>query len=147
MTGDGWSIASLIFLLVGGIFSVIGIGLTVGIITAIVGLPLLFLGFIFFAAGAGVLIWRYQVCQKQVQILRWGEASLGCITDLNVNYSVTVNGRHPWSIAYHYAAGGQSYTGQVTTLNQPNDRLQPGRQVYVLFLQDNPAVSSLYPHP
>ena len=147
MVSDGWSIASAVFVLLGGIFAVVGFGLTLGIITAIIGLPFFLLGLIFLAAGVGGLVWRYQGCQKQVQILKWGEAALGSVTDLQENGAVTVNGRHPWSIAYQYQANGQHYDGRVATLNWPTSRLQPGRQVYVLYMRDTPALSSLYPHP
>jgi len=147
MTSDGWSIAGLVLLLLGFIFALVGFGLTLAIITAVIGLPFLLLGLLFLAAGGGVLIWRYRMGQRQVQVLKWGEATLGCVSDFQENYSVMVNGRHPWSIAYQYEANGQSYTGKVTTLSQPRDQLQPGRPVYVLYLRDNPVLSSLYPHP
>jgi hypothetical protein len=147
MTSDGWSIAGLVFLIMGIIFAPLGLALTLGIVTAFVGLPFLFLGVIFLAASVGILSWRYRLCKQQIQVLKWGEATLGNVTNLQENYSVEVNGRHPWSIDYQYRANGQTYTGQVTTLSQPGNRLQPGCQVYVLYMGDNPTLSSLYPHP
>lgn len=147
MSSDGWTIGGLVFLLIGIIFAPLGLVLTLGIITALVGLPFLFLGLIFLAGSGGIFIWRYQVSQQQVKVLKWGEATLGSVTNLQENYSVQVNGRHPWSVDYQYDANGQTYTGQVTTLSQPGSHLQPGRQVYVLYLGDRPTLSSLYPHP
>ena len=147
MTSDGWSIAALVFLPLGIVFALVGFGLTVAIITAFVGLPFLLLGLLFLGAGGGVLIWRYRISQQQVQVLKWGEATLGCVSDVQENLSVEVNGRHPWTIAYQYEVNRQSYTGKVTTLNQLRNQLQPGRPVYVLYLRDKPVLSSLYPHP
>lgn len=147
MTSDGWSIAALVFLPLGIVFALVGFGLTVAIITAFVGLPFLLLGLLFLGAGGGVLIWRYRISQQQVQVLKWGEATLGCVSDVQENLSVEVNGRHPWTIAYQYQVNRQSYTGKVTTLNQLRNQLQPGRPVYVLYLRDKPVLSSLYPHP
>ncbi len=147
MSSEGWSITGLVFLLLGIIFAPLGLALTLGIVTAFVGLPFLFLGVVFLAAGGGVLIWRYRLSQQQVQVLKWGEATLGNLTDLQENYSVEVNGSHPWSIDYQYEANGKTYQGQVTTLRQPGSQMQPGRPVYVLFMPDNPRLSSLYPHP
>ncbi len=147
MSSDGWSIAGLVFLLLGIIFAPLGLVLTLVIVTAFVGLPFLLLGVLFLAASGAVLFWRYRVSQQQVQVLKWGEATLGSVTNLQENYSVEVNGRHPWSIDYQYEANGQTYHGQMTTLHQPGSLVQPGRQVYVLYMPGNSKLSSLYPHP
>jgi len=147
LSTDGWSIAALVFGLVGIVFSLVGAGLTIGILTAFVGLPFLLLGLTFLGAGGGVLIWRYQETQKVVKVLREGEATLGQIVDIQENYSVSVNGRHPWIIRYQFQANGQGQEGQVTTLNQPGQQLQEGKAVRVLYLQTAPQWNSIYPHP
>ncbi len=147
MTSDGWAIAGLVFLILGIVFAPLGLALTVAIVTAFVGLPFLFLGLAFLAASAGVLVWRYRLSRQQVQVLKWGQATLGVVSNLQQNYSVRVNGRNPWSIGYQYEANGQTYHGHVTTLSEPGSKLQQGRQVYVLYMGGNPALSSLYPHP
>jgi len=123
MSTDGCSIAGLVLLMMGIIFAPLGLILTLGVITAFVGLPFLGLGLVFLAA------------------------SLGSITGLQQNYSVQVNGRNPWTIQYQYLANGRPFTGQVTTLSQPGSQLQPGCQVYVLYMPQDPSISSLYPHP
>ncbi len=147
MLSDGWSIASLALTLIGAIFTGLGLALTLAIVTAFVGIPFLLLGLVFFIPGAAVLFWRYREFQKQVLVLKWGDAILGSVAGLQENYSVMVDDRHPWSIDYHYEVGGYQYSGKLSTLNQPGDRLQPGRQVYVLYSRDNPGLSSLYPRP
>jgi len=147
MFSDGWTIAGLVFLLMGVIFAPLGLVLTVAIVTAFVGVPFLLLGLAFLIASVGVLIWRYRTSQQQVQVLKWGETTLGQVTNLQENYSVTVNGRHPWSINYQYAVNGQTYQGKVSTLNQPGNKLQQGRKIYVLYMGDHPTLSSLFPHP
>ena len=147
MGSDGWSIAGLVFFILGIVFAPLGIALTLGIVTAFVGLPFLFLGLIFLGGSALVLIWRYRLSQQQVQVLKWGQATLGKVINLKENYAIEVNGKHPWSIDYQYEANGQTYTGQMTTLSDPGRQLQPGKQIYVLYMGDNPILSSLYPHP
>ena len=147
MSTDGCSIAGLVLLMMGIIFAPLGLILTLGVITAFVGLPFLGLGLVFLAASAGLLIWRYRLFKNQVQVLKWGTATLGGITGLQQNYSVQVNGRNPWTIQYQYLANGRPFTGQVTTLSQPGSQLQPGCQVYVLYMPQDPSISSLYPHP
>ncbi len=144
---DGWAIAALVFLLLGLIFGMVGMGLTLGIITAFVGIPFLFLGLAFLAGGVGLLVWRYQSAQKVVMVLREGQATRGQILDLQENYSVRVNGRHPWVIRYGFQVNGESHEGQLTTLNQPGQQLQSGKAVCILYLSGAPQWNSIYPHP
>lgn len=147
MTSDGWSVGGAILLFMGVIFAPLGLILTVAVVTAFVGIPFLLLGIVFLGASVGMLVWRYRVSQQQVQVLKLGEATLGEVTTLEQNYSVEVNGRHPWSIEYEYQANGQTFQGRASTLSTPGNRLQEGRQVYVLYMGDNPTLSSIYPHP
>jgi hypothetical protein len=147
LLADGWWIAALVFGLIGTIFFLVGAGLLLGIVTAIVGVIFLFLGMAFLGAGGTVFFWRYQAAQKTVGVLRDGIAVVGEITDLQQNYSVTINGRHPWIIAYAYAVRGQTYAARVNTLNQPGLQLRAGRPVRILYLPGEPQRSSIYPHP
>ena len=147
LSTDGWSIAAFVFGLLGVVFSLVGAGLTIGIITAFVGLPFLLLWVTFLGIGGGVFIWRYQETQKVVKVLREGEATRGQIVEIRENYSVSVNGRHPWIIRYQFQANGQNQEGKVTTLNQPGQQLQMGKAVRVLYLPIAPKWNSIYPHP
>jgi hypothetical protein len=147
LSTDGWSIAAFVLGLLGLIFSLVGAGLTIGILTAFVGLPFLILGLAFLGAGGGVFIWRYQDTQKVVDVLRVGEAARGQVVEVQENLSIIVNGRHPWIIRYQFEVGGQSQEGRVTTLNQPGQQLQVGKVVCILFLPTVPKWSSIYPHP
>jgi hypothetical protein len=147
MSSDGWSIAGFIFALLGFIFGVVGAGLTLGIVTAFVGIPFLLLGILFLGFGGAALVWRYQAARQVLTVLREGEATRGEILDLQENYSVTVNGRHPWVIQYGFQANGEKYAGKVTTLNQPGQGMQPGKAVCILYLPSSPKWSSIYPHP
>ena len=147
MSSDGWSIAAFVLALLGFIFTVVGAGLTLGLVTAFVGIPFLLLGLPLLVLGGGALIWRYQTAQKVVTVLREGQAARGEIVDLQENYSVTVNGRHPWVIQYGFQVNGEKYAGKVSTLNQPGRGMQPGKAVYILYLPAAPRWSSIYPHP
>lgn len=144
---DGAAIAALVFVLLGLIFGLVGAGLTLGILTAFVGIPFLLLGILFLGAGAGLLAWRYQAVQRVVSVLRDGEATRGEIVDVQPNYSVRINGRNPWIIRYRFQANGVSQEGKVSTLNEPGQQLQQGRAVCVLYLPGTPQYSSIYPHP
>ncbi len=147
MFTDGWSIGALVFLILGVVFLPLGLILTLAIVTAFVGIPFAILGIGFLVAG-GILGWRrYQEMQAVVDVLRVGEAALGQITSVEQNYHVEVNGRNPWKIKYQYPYAGQTYSGEVSTLNTPGAVLQAGKPAYVLYLPGNPARNSLYPHP
>jgi Protein of unknown function (DUF3592) len=147
LTSDAWSIAALVFGLLGMIFTLVGAGLTIGILTAFIGIPFLLFGVAFLVAGAGVLLWRYQNALKVVNVLREGETTRGQIIEIQENYSVTINGRHPWVIRYQFQANRQDHAGQITIMNQPGQEFQAGKAVSVLYLPSAPKWSSIYPHP
>jgi len=144
---DGWSIAAFVFGLLGGIFSLVGAGLIIGIITALVGIPFLLLGFAFLGISGVVLNWRYKEMQKIVNVLRVGEATSGKIVEIQENYSVRINGRYPWVIRYQFQVNGQNYEGKVSTLNPVGENFQAGKAVCILYLQTAPQWNSIYPHP
>ncbi len=146
MRTDGWVVASIVFVLLGGIFGVTGIVLTIGIVTAFVGIPFALLGMLFFGGGAAIIYWRYQEAQKTLKVLRQGEATRGQIISLEQNYNVAINGRHPWVILYQFEAGGRKLGGKITTLNTPFN-LQRGQPACVLYLPGAPTYNTLYPHP
>jgi hypothetical protein len=129
------------------IFAFVGIALTLGIVTAFVGLPFAGLGLLFLSGGGALLIWRYGQAQATVELLREGEAALGEIVEIYQNYQVQINGRYPWTLAYRYEVEGREYDGRVTTLTRPDLRQQPGVTAYVLYAQDDPQQSTVYPHP
>jgi hypothetical protein len=147
MLADGWSITAGVFALVGAIFTLVGGMLTLGIITALVGLPFMGLGLLFFGGGAAIMRWRYTEMQKRVGVLRRGQAARGQIVSVEENYAVRINHRHPWVITYQFQVGGRDYAGKVTTLNSPGPGLQPGKAAYVLYLPETPEQNALYPHP
>jgi hypothetical protein len=132
---------------IGAIFFLVGALLTIGIITAFVGIPFALVGLALLGGGAGVTIWRYQVAKQTVEVMRNGQAVIGQIAGVDENLSVEVNGRHPWTITYRFQAVGRDYEGRVTTLHAPGPGLRPGRPGYVLYLPDDPRRNALYPHP
>jgi hypothetical protein len=150
LSTDGWSIAGCVFGVLGLVFGAVGAGLSVGAhaaATALVGIPFLALGLAFLIAAGISLGWRYQEMKKVVGVLREGSPTRGRVTGVSENYSVRVNGRHPWVIGYEYQVDGTTYPGKVSTLNPPGQELQEGLPVTVLYLATHPARSSIYPHP
>jgi hypothetical protein len=145
--GDGWWITILILGMLGFVFFQVGAGLIIGVITAFVGIPFLLLGIGFLIAVGWVAVWRYQIAQKVVNVLRVGEAARGQITEVLQDYSVSINERNPWVIRYQFRANGQNFEGKITTFNPLGQHLQTGKAVSVLYLPADPKWSSIYPHP
>ena len=147
LCSDGWAISGLVFSLLGLVFVVVGIPLTVSVVAAFVGLPFGGLGLLFLGGGIAILVWRYQMAHRTVELLREGETTLGEIVSVTQNYHVRVNGRYPWTVEYDYEVNGRLYNGKVTTLSMPDLSRQPGSPVYVLYGPDDPDQGTLYPSP
>ncbi len=144
---DGWTIAALVFSLLGFVFGVVGTALTISLVAVFVGLPFAGLGVLFLGAGIPILVWRYQMAHTTVEVLEQGEATLGEIVSVYQNYHVRVNGRYPWTVEYRYEVGGTQHRGKVTTLSRPDLSQQLGKQVYVLHMRDDPGQNTIYPSP
>ncbi len=144
---DGGAIVAFVFAILGFIFSLVGTGLTIAIITAFLGIPFFLLGMTFLIAGGWVFVWRFQNAQKVVKVLQDGLAREGQIVSLEQDYHVRINGRYPWVIWYKFQVEGQEYEGNVSALNQPGELYQAGKAAWVLYLPDAPKWNSIYPHP
>jgi hypothetical protein len=138
---DGWAIAAVVFAFVGAIFMLIGIPLML----LVAGFVLVPLGLLFLGAGVPILIWRYNLAQQTLNVLRMGEPVLGSIVDIHENVAVEVNGRHPWTITYGFAVDGEEYEGQTTTLRPVGFTHQVAQPMYVLYLPDDPTQNTIYP--
>ncbi len=144
---DAVAITAMILTFIGAIFAMVGIGLTLAVVTAFVGIPFAIIGCGLFLVGGIMAYLRYQEKQKVVNVLRFGQPTLGQITTVEENIMVEVNGRHPWKIEYLFQMNGKSYSGKVSTLNHPGRQFQSGNAVYILCLPENPEVNAIYPHP
>jgi hypothetical protein len=141
LVSDGWAIAAGVFALIGAIFTLIGIPL----ILVVVGFAFVPLGLLFLGAGVPILIWRYNLAQQTLNVLRLGEPVMGSIVDIHENVAVEVNGRHPWTITYGFAVDGEEYEGQTTTLRPVGFTHQVAQPMYVLYLPDDPTQNTVYP--
>ena len=144
---DIWGIVALVLGLLGVIFSFVGAGLTLVIVTAFVGIPFLLIGLIFLAVALAVGTWRYDHARQVVNVLRIGKSTQGQIIDVQKDYSVRVNRQHPWVIRYQFRVNGQNYEGDVRTLNPVGASFQTGKMVWILYLPDAPQWNAIYPHP
>jgi len=144
---DGWAITGSVFALIGGIFFIVGLALTVGIVTAFVGIPFVGLGLLGLVGGFALAARGYRTAQQTVEVLRTGSPATGQITRVEIIPGVLVNGRPPWKIEYKYSVQARDFKGSVTTLNPPMMGMQPGQPAWVLYLPGAPEKNALYPHP
>jgi hypothetical protein len=144
---DGWAIVGGTFVVMGLVFLLLGVALTLPIVTAIVGLPFVALGLSFLVGGGALTFWRCERARQTIEVLKGGEAVLGEIVGVHQNLHVTVNGRSPWTVSYRYEVNGETFAGNVTTLSRPDLGKQPGKAVYVLHSKAEPARSTTYPSP
>lgn len=147
MSSDVWTVPAGIFAMVGLCFAFFGMPLPVSLERACVGLPVLGVGLLILGPAIAVLLWRYRMAQETVEVLREGEAVVGEILSVVQNYQVSVKGRHPWTVEYHYEVDGRRYGAEVNTLSRPDLSQEPGSPVYVLFMPDEPGRSTIYPSP
>jgi len=99
----------------------------------------------FFIFGAILFFRGFLKAQQTLSILRDGQAALGEITDISLNYRVRINKRHPWIIQYKFKVLGSDYHDKLSTLSQPDSDHEPGKAVYVLYQPDDPQKNTLYP--
>jgi len=125
---DGGAIAAFVFGILGVVFSTVGAELTLGVITAFLGIPFLIVGVAFLIAAGWVFLWRYQKAQKVVNVLRVGQARRGQIIRVEQNYHVRIKGRFPWVIRYQFQVDGQDHEGKVSVLNQPGESTRSGKR-------------------
>lgn len=147
MFANAWTITSIIFSAVGAIFAFVGLILTILLITAFIGIPFLGIGTALTVFGVMNLNKQHKKAKNTVEVLRRGSAAEGVITEVEQDYSVSVNKRYPYCIKYNYTVEGQSYEGSATTFKDPSHNYWRGKKTWVLYLPEKPAQNSLYPHP
>ncbi len=144
---EGLGVVGLVFTFLGGIFALLGLVMTIAIVTAFVGVPFLVLGLALLVGGGLVIQSRLTLARQTVAVLRTGQPAAGQIARVEENLNVRINNQHPWTISYAFRVQDREYQGSVNTLNLPGPDLQPGQAACVLYLPEAPQHNSLYPHP
>jgi len=130
----------IIFLSIGLLFAVIGLGWIYVLINAQTGTSLseewigpgvfTFIGLLFAAIGGGVLYFIAKQKAKRELLLRTGKKLRAAISDAYYNTSLTVNGRHPLIIECVAEVSGQKKTFKSHNI-WSGKNFSPGQEIAV----------------
>lgn len=103
-------------------------------------LPLFFvlLGLIFFIIGR-------RGAKKTLDAFLRGTAVAGHVVDVSIDYSQSVNSQHPWKLRYHFNVDGTLHEGSAVSYDSTVATRTAGQPLWVLYVPENPAQSTLYP--
>ncbi len=131
-----------------------GIGGFLTLIFAIIAIagrePSLFLGAGFSALflTGGIFMLRFGLRRGRGILLAFehGVATQGRVTDVYLDTSIKINNRSPWAVEYAFEAGGRSVRGKAHAWDADLvQELHAGGPVHVLYVENDPERSTLYP--
>lgn len=134
--GNGAIIAGGVLLLIG----IIQFAVFILVLPFAAPLPLLFmiLGGFLFRHGR-------KKASKLLHAFRHGRAVKGVISEVFVDRSIQVNGRHPWRIGYIFEANGEQHDGFARTFDASAQERRQGQPVWVLVNDHDPTGNTVYP--
>ncbi|HTF06049.1 MAG TPA: hypothetical protein VK826_18595 [Bacteroidia bacterium] len=96
----------------------------------------------------GIILWRKGIREANAELvpLEHGAHTEGKITNIAKDYTKKINGVSPKILTFVFESGGAKHVGTVPNLMDPVVHLkQPGDKIWVVYLPDNPSVSSVWP--
>lgn len=120
----------------GNVYTMIGVIFTVPFIWTVI-FPII-----------GIFLWRKGIkdANDELTPLMYGELTEGQIDSIEMDYSKTINGRHPLEVHFSFDANGQTITGNVGNIFDSVDQLKnPGDPVWVVYMPSDPNLSSVWP--
>ncbi len=96
----------------------------------------------------GIICWRKGIKEANNELipLEHGTPVLGQITSIKRDYTKTINNKSPFVVEFLFEFGGQKHTGNVGNIFDDIDQQkQPGDKVWVVYMPENPELSSLWP--
>ena len=130
--------------MVGGIFMLVG-GIQFAVFIFV--LPLFsFIPLIFLGLGYTIFHFGRKSALRTLNAFQHGRAVKGAITEVLLDTTIRVNGRHPWRIGYSFtAADGQTHEGFARTFDSSAQERQRGQPLWVLVVDDQPEQNTIYP--
>ena len=135
-------------LIMGAIFSLIGVPFTIiypiiGISTG--ELLFLLIGGCFSITGIIMVVFSMRTLRKKLQAFEFGEAVIGKVVEVYRDTSIKVNGRSPWAIVYEFDVQGRLYEGTVRSWEYSAQKRKPGQPLHVLYMKEEPEHNTIYP--
>lgn len=96
----------------------------------------------------GIILWRKGIREAQDELLplEQGTPVIGEISAVNIDYSKRINNRNPRTIQFTFNANGRMYAGDVPNVMDPVELWKkPGDKIWVVYMPDNPDISSVWP--
>lgn len=96
----------------------------------------------------GIFLWRKGIQDAEGELipLENGVTTKGEVTGVTVDYSKNINGRHPKILEFVFMVNGQRHAGTVPNIMDPIEHWRkPGDQIWVVYMPDNPELSSTWP--
>ncbi len=96
----------------------------------------------------GIFCWRKGIKEANDELipLEKGTATVGEITEIRKDFTKTINGQSPSIVEFLFEANGQKHVGYVGNVFDSVHLLkQVGDKVWVVYMPENPELSSIWP--
>ncbi len=130
--------------LIGGAFLLIAFMMGLPMVVQKLWLPALIPAF-FALGGFGMVRHGLAHANGILRAFRHGVAEKGKIASIGKDTTQSVNNVHPWKLVYHFPVNGHMHEGKVISFDSTIGKRMPGQPLWVLYLPDQPDLSTLYP--
>lgn len=110
-----------------------------------VGIVFLSTGMLILGVGVWLVLLRVLRWRRIIAVIEKGPPIRGEVLGVGPNFSVRINGRHPFKVRYSFRPLGGTVEGVFETMDERVMVLKVGMAVNVLYDPDDPAVNTLYP--
>lgn len=100
---------------------------------------------IFPLTGLGLLLATWRENRREIKAYVWGRPTAARKLSFGEDLRTRINNRHPWKLSWEFDLEGRRYTGSISSMRKDDlDDLAAGEQVPVLYLEEDPAVNTVY---
>ena len=96
----------------------------------------------------GIFLWRKGIKDANAELvpLEHGTSTIGVITDVRQDFSKRINDKSPFIIEFTFEVSGQKYVGDVGNIfDRESARKKIGDQLWVVYMPEDPSLSSIWP--
>ncbi len=137
------ALVGTVFAAFGALFAVLGLGLCFVLLP--LGLGFFAFGALFGTIGGLVRSAARKSALRQIDALTRGFVAEGQLIAVRQDFSETLNERNPYRIDYVFYVNGQPVGGSTKGWDIVNALRQPGEPLWVVFVPEDPTISSVWP--